>query len=334
MAGGHQRRVLLDTDISLGTPGAEIDDGAALIALLAAVEAVIVPDPAREPPLHKNALRNSKPEPPDLKAITTVHGNVGPELAMHNLRRLLSYLNRTDIPVGIGAARPLVGDKGWFDAWQTGYGRTPPWPGAEEIPPAASLIVQTIHENPGLSILAIGPLTNLALALRMDPTIVSKVNGLFVMGGSFNNPAPEFNILCDPEAAQLVLNAGWPVRMLGLEMTRQIFFSRADFAALPQTNGALDLLRAQAPGWIDRVEGQGWEQGGCSLHDAVAVSAFLDESLFEWREVSVSVELMDPVARGRTSITAAEERRTAVRVAVSCDVERCFDGIWSLLNGL
>jgi inosine-uridine nucleoside N-ribohydrolase len=239
-----------------------------------------------------------------------------------------------DIAVGIGAAQPLVGDKGWFDAWQMSYGRTPRWPGAEDIPPAANLIVKTIHENPGISILAIGPLTNLALALRMDPTIVSKVDGLFVMGGSFSNPIPEFNSRCDPEAAQLVLNAGWPVRMLGLELTRQIFFSRADFAALPQTNPALDLLRGQAPGWIDRVEGQGWEQGGCSLHDAVAVAAFLDESLFEWCEVYVSVELTDPKARGRTSIVLAEETGTVVRVAVGCDVEGCFERIWSLLNGV
>jgi inosine-uridine nucleoside N-ribohydrolase len=330
LAGGDRRRVLLDTDISLGTPGAEIDDGAALIALVAAEGAVMVPDPAREPPLH-----DAIPESPLIQAITTVHGNVGPELAMHNLRRLLSYLERTGIPVGLGAAQPLVGDKGWFDAWQMGYGRTPPWPAAEEIPAASELIVQTIHENPGISILAIGPLTNLALALRIDPTIVSKVGSLFVMGGSFEAAAaagPEFNIRCDPQAAQLVLNGGWPLRMLGLELTQQIFFSRADFAALPQTNGALDLLRRQAPGWIDRVEGQGWEQGGCSLHDAVAVAAFLDESLFEWREVSVSVELMDPEARGRTSIVLAGEAGSVVRVAVGCDVEGCFGVIWGLLN--
>ena len=129
------------------------------------------------------------------------------------------------------------------------------------------------------------------------------------------------------------MNAGWPVRMLGLELTRQIFFSRADFAALPQTNPALDLLREQAPGWIDRVESQGWEQGGCSLHDAVAVASFLDESLFEWRDVSVSVELTDPEACGRTSMGLAEEGGSVVRVAVGCDVEGCFEGIWALLNG-
>ena len=191
MAESQKRRVLLDTDISLGTPGAEIDDGAALIALLSA-------------------------DSVEIEAITTVHGNVGAELAMHNLQRLLWYLDHSQIPLGLGAEEPLVGDKAWFDEWQLGYERTPFWPRVDITPVAAGQIVETIRCNPqDITILAVGPLTNLALALRVAPDIVPLVDSLFVMGGSFGGSDPEFNIRCDPEAADLVLNAGWPLRMLG-----------------------------------------------------------------------------------------------------------------------
>lgn len=309
MPGRRKRQVLLDTDISLGTPGAEIDDGAALIALFAA-----------------GVL--------DVKAITAVHGNVDAHLAMHNLQRLLSYLDQTGIPLGLGASRPLLGDNDWFAEWKAGYGRTPPWPAAVETTPAPRLIVETIRQNPHqISILAVGPLTNLAIALRLDPDIVTLVDSLIVMGGSFGSSDPEFNTRCDPEAAQIVLNAGWPIHMLGLEITRQIKYSREDFAALPRTNQALDLLRRQAPGWIDRVESQGWEQGGCSLHDAVALMALLDSSLFAWREASVSVNLTNTNARGSTTITASSEAGSPVRVAAECRVQPCSDMLWALLNG-
>ena len=189
LAGSQKRLVLLDTDMSLGTPRAEIDDGAALIAL-SSVESI------------------------EIAAITTVHGNVDAELAMHNLQRLLYYLDRTDIPLGMGAVGPLVGDKAWFEEWQAGYGRTPFWPAIDVCPPAAGLIVETIRSNPNaISILAIGPLTNLAVALQVAPDIIPLVQSLIVMGGSFGSSEPEFNSRCDPEAAQLVLNAGWPVGM-------------------------------------------------------------------------------------------------------------------------
>ena len=308
MAGSQKRQVLLDTDISLGTPGAEIDDGAALIALLESASL-------------------------EVKAITTVHGNVGAELAMHNLQRLLSYLNRTEIALGSGAEQPLVGDNNWFEAWQSEYGRTPLWPGFEVAPPAAGLIVETIRANPNrISILAIGPLTNLAVAVQAAPDIIPLVESLIVMGGSFGSSDPEFNSRCDPEAAQIVLNAGWPIRMLGLDVTRQIVYSRADFASLPPANQALDLLKQQASGWIDRVESQGWEQGGCALHDAVALVALLQEEVFEWREASVAVDLSDSDARGSTTIAAPQQPDSNIRVAVSCDIQSCYDLIWSLLS--
>lgn len=292
--------------MSLGTPRAEIDDGAALIFLLRAMGERVT-------------------------AVTTTHGNTTLENAVHNSRRLLAYLNRTDLLLGRGAAQGLIEEKAWFADWQAGYGNTPPWPDETHLPSSASLIIDTVRKNPGqVTLIAVGPLTNLAVAVRLAPDIVPLVRQVVTMGGSLaGKPEPEFNARCDPEATHIVLNAGWPLRLIGLEITNQVHFSRAEFAALPNDNPAVALLKGQADGWIDRVESMGWGQGGCALHDALAVTAVLDDSLFEWQESAVSVSLHPVNQRGITRAVA--QVGSLVETAVSVDAKQCHDLIWSYL---
>ncbi len=315
--------VYVDTDLSLGTPGAEIDDGAALIALLSSAKV-------------------------DVQAVGTVFGNASLENVLINTSRLLSFLGR-DIPLGMGAAMPLQEDPGLFDEWKSGYGRTPPWELPRQQPAAADLLVEVARSAPGpVTLLCLGPLTNIAAAVTTAPDIAGRAE-VIAMGGSFSGaafssaegqameqeegPAPaEFNARCDPEALDIVLKAGWPVRLFGLETTRRVHFTREDFHALPSTHPAVELLRQQAPGWIDRVEEQGWEQGGCSLHDAVAAAYLLDSSLFRFQPVAVHVELKDLFRRGQTTITASDSRR--IQAAVDVDAERCSHMILSVLRGL
>jgi len=306
----NRKLVYVDTDVGLGTPGAEIDDGAALIFLL------------RNPFL-------------DLIGAGSVFGNVPIQDADLNLDRLLTWLGREDIPRGFGAAGSLLGNTAWFEPWQSRYGKTLSWNSHPASYLAASLIIHTIHTHPGqLSILSLGPMTNLALAVRLDPTIVPLTREVIIMGGSSNiqNPAPEFNVRSDPEAAQIVLRSGWQLHILGLEITRRVHFSRRDFASLPDGNRAVELLRAQAPGWIDRMEEMGWEQDGCALHDAVAAAYLVDDTLFETEETYVDVELADADSRGLTRFSPAPEDRRGVKVITGLDVLKCRDLIWSYLQ--
>ena len=298
--------IIFDTDMSLGTPGAEIDDGAALIFLLRAMGERVT-------------------------AVTTTHGNTTLENAVHNSRRLLAYLERTDLPLGRGAAHGLIEEKAWFAGWQASYGETPPWPDDFPLPLAANLIIDIVRANPGqVTLIAVGPLTNLALAVRLAPDIVPLVRQVVTMGGSLaDTDNPEFNAHCDPEAAHVVLNAGWPLRLIGLEITSQVPFSRADFASLPDDDPALKLLKTQAAGWIDRVESKGWSHDGCALHDALAVAAVFDESLFTWQETAVSVTLHPENQRGITR--AVPQVGSLVETAVSVNAERCRELIWSYL---
>ena len=280
---------IVDTDVSLGTPRAEIDDGAALIC-----------------------LRRSMGE--RVLAVTTVHGNVDVEAATWNAQRLCAWLD-WDAPVYPGADRPLQEDPTWFAGWQAGYGPTQPWPEPPADGVAAEAIVDLVREQPGrVTLIALGPLTNLAAALTLDPEIAGLVREVVCMGGSLNADEPEFNFRCDPEAARIVLDAGWPLRLFGLEITRRVYFSRDDFKALPGGQPAVDLLKAQAPGWIDRVEAQGWEMGGCSLHDAAPAAALIDGSLFEFAETDVAVELAAGESRGRAIFRSGSGVRAAVSI--------------------
>jgi purine nucleosidase len=306
----NAKLVYVDTDVSLGTPGAEIDDGAALIFLLR----------------HKML---------EVVGASSVFGNVSLQDVALNLDRLLTWLHGEHIPLGLGAEKPLIADTQWFESWQSAYGKTLPWNPRPVTYLAPNLMIETIRSHPGqVSILSLGPMTNLALAVRLAPDIIPLTRQVIVMGGSFNvqNPAPEFNVRCDPEAAQIVFNSGWNVQLLGLDITRRVHFSRRDFSSLPDGNPAVELLRAQAPGWIDRMETMGWEQDGCALHDAVAAAYLADETIFDIEESSVNVELAVPDQRGLTRFSPIKTGQTVVRAVTGLDITKCRDLIWSYLQ--
>jgi inosine-uridine nucleoside N-ribohydrolase len=305
----NKKLVYVDTDVGLGTPGAEIDDGAALIFL-------------------------SRHQSVEMLGAGSVFGNVPLPDASLNLDRLLTWLDGGHIPLGLGAEGPLLAEMTWFESWQSEYGGTLPWTFQMPTELAANLIIQTIRTHPRqVSILALGPMTNLALAVRLDPGIVPLTREVIVMGGSLDiqNSAPEFNVHCDPEAAQIVFNAGWNVHLLGLNITRRVHFSRRDFASLRDGNLAVELLHAQAPGWIDRMEEMGWEQDGCALHDAVAAAYLVEDTIFQTEEACVEVELTDPNLRGITRFSSPAQGKPVVRVITGVDTLKCRDLIWSHL---
>lgn len=305
-----KKHIYVDTDVSLGTPGAEIDDGAALIFL----------------------LRNKRIE---VIGAGSVFGNVSVDDATLHLDRLMTWLGAKHINLSKGAEKPLTADMSWFDEWQSRYGQSLPWTPRVISISSAKLMIQTICAEPGqVSILALGPMTNLALAVQLEPAIISLTHEVIVMGGSLSSQgaSPEFNICCDPEAAQIVLNAGWDVHILGLDITRRVHFSRDDFAALPDGNPAVELLRMQAPGWIDRMEEMGWEHDGCALHDAVAAAYLVDRSMFQTEQASIEVELSDAGLRGLTRFSVPREDKPIVTAVTGVDTEKCREFIWSYLK--
>jgi len=166
------------------------------------------------------------------------------------------------------------------------------------------LIIELVHRYPHeITLIPIGPETNIALAVLKDPSIVPLVKGVVLMGGSVSggnvNGAAEFNIYCDPEAADVVFNAGWPVTMVGLDVTEVTLIQNAHVAQLeanagPEAKFAAAVARFQ----IGLYQVTGF--GGGAIHDALAVGAAIDPSFLTTKAMRVDVETGGRFARGET----------------------------------
>jgi purine nucleosidase len=250
-------RVLLDTDLAMGAPGSDIDDGLALALALA--------DPG---------IR--------LELVTTVGGNSDVATSTRLTRELLEVLGRGDLAVVEGAP---AGD----DA-------------------AAELARRLLAEPGELTVVAIGPLTNVARALATSPRVAAAAREIVVMGGVFleqTNVAAmpgEYNFWCDPDAAQAVLSSGATVRLVGLDVTRRVRLSRADARALAAGGEFGRIAAGHVEAWIDfqrRVKPRDeLEQDSCALHDPLAVAVVTRPDLVTWQDAHVAVENAGRVTRG------------------------------------
>ena len=237
-----------------------------------------------------------------VEAIATVAGNVPVAAATRNLDRLLGLRRPNPAPlVGVGAAeplaRPLLTAERYHGA--DGLGDAADWPPGADRPPVGAtrprgvdLIVETaVRLGTSLTVVALGPLTNLALALAADPAGFASVGRIVVMGGAVDvpgnvTPTAEFNMHVDPEAAARVFEAGLPLDLVPLDATRQARLTRAQLtAALRRTAGPIAdriaAFTARAFVAADPV--------GMALHDPLAVGVAIDPTLVEWESVRVVI---------------------------------------------
>jgi inosine-uridine nucleoside N-ribohydrolase len=235
----------------------------------------------------------------EVLGLTTVFGNVHVDKATRNALRLIE-LAGADCPVAEGAAVPLVRPPeppGYYVHGDEGFGDHPaetPRGGAHELD-AADFIIATLSAHPReVTLVPIGPLTNIATALARDPTITAKVRGVVVMGGAIERRGnvtewAEANIWHDPHAAAVVLAADWPVTLVGLDVTERTLCAPMDMARIadhaPLIGGFLDRAAQFYFGWH---RGKGVHEG-CFLHDPAAVLAVVEPALFGVRDVPVRV---------------------------------------------
>ena len=291
-----RRRVLLDTDLAMGAPGSDIDDGFALALALADPEI-------------------------DLELVTTVGGNTDVDTATALSGQLLERLGRPDIPVVRGSGGPLRGG---------GRRGTAGAPRAH----AAVEIAERVLAAPGeLTLVAIGPLTNVALALLLAPDVAGSLREIVIMGGGYlrhTNIAAmvgEFNVWCDPEAAAVVFGAGAPLRCVGMDVTTRVRLTDADAARMAAGGRPFGAFAGAATReWIahwDRTNPGAIDQhGSCALHDPLAVAAVTHPELLTWRPAHVTVETQGRHTRG---ITVADlltlENPTPANCEIATDVD-------------
>jgi len=261
---------------------------------------------------------------PELKieAITAVAGNVPLDITLPNALRMVEISGRTDIPVAAGAKAPLMRRlvSAAYAHGNNGLGGAVfPEPKLKPMEvPAAELIRQIVHEYPHeVTLITLGPLTNVAAALNSDDELAGLIKGLTMMGGSLSGgnitPAAEFNIYVDPEAAHIVFQSGIPVTMVGLDVTRKTSLTEEHVRLLLSSQNPVSQAAAKiARNAIDHNRSQGFLVGP-NMHDSLAVSSFLDPSLLKWKEYYVDVETAGELTAGETlgySPGAGDLRRT------------------------
>ena len=260
---------------------------------------------------------------PELKieGITAVAGNVPLELTLPNALRMVEIAGRTDFPVAAGAKSPLTRRlvTAAYAHGENGLGGAVfPEPKIKPVAePAAEFIRQIVRKYPGeVTLITVGPLTNVATALNMDTALASLIPKLVMMGGSLSGgnitPAAEFNIYVDPEAARIVFQSGIPIVMVGLDVTRKTSLTEDHVRTLEASRDPA----AQAAAKIGRnAIKQNHERGflvGPNMHDSLAVAAFIDPSILKFKEYYVDVETAGELTAGETlgySPTAGDLRR-------------------------
>lgn len=280
---------------------------AVLAVPASAVKKVIIDtDPGTDDALALMLALNS-PEL-DVRAITVVPGNVTAAMGLDNALRMVSLAKRCDIPVAAGAQHPLFQKLITAEFWhgKNGLANIQLPPSNCKVDPrfAPDLIIQMVHEYPHeITLVPIGPLTNIALAVEKDPSIVPLVKAVILMGGSISggnvNAAAEANIYNDPEAAQIVFQAGWPLTMDGLEVGNKALFTRKYLDELGKTHGPVnDFIYGVNKFLVDLSEKYG--APGSPMYDPSAVAIAVDPTLVKTEAMHVDVETRGEFTRGET----------------------------------
>ncbi|MFN8218021.1 MAG: nucleoside hydrolase [Solirubrobacterales bacterium] len=264
----------------------------------------------------------------ELKAVTTVSGNVPVELSTRNAARVLSLLGREDVPIAAGASRPLVRANPYHPDIHgpNGLGGVELVPTAAEhgAEPAIELLAAMLAAaDPGsITLIAIGPLTNVALLLALYPELADRISSLRVMGASPDRgnvtPYAEFNIWMDPEAAHRVLvESTVPRQLITLGATRRATVAEDHRAALAVSSTAGAALAEMILGYADLDPASGWP-----LHDAMVVAELLEPGTVELRPGVLEVDTGTGQRRGETTFDFEPQSPTGLEVGVGADTTR------------
>jgi purine nucleosidase len=276
-----RRPAILDTDI-----GTDVDDILALVLLARAAELQLV-------------------------GVTTAYGDT--RLRARMTRLVLDQMDRSDIPIGVGARETLTGRPVW---WAGHEGQGLPLEGVRinEDDTAAEMLRRTASEHRGqLQLFAIGPLTNVAAAISADDSFASSLHHLYIMGGAFWTEQAEHNIKSDPEAADVVFRSGIPMTICGLDVTQRVWLRETDLARVREEVSDVGYMLA------DQVE-RWWAFTGANennLHDPLAILPAIRPELFRFEQCEVHVEV-EGANPGRTRLVRCDTGST--RIAADVDV--------------
>lgn len=277
----------------------------------------------------------------EIVGITTVGGNQSLEKVTYNAHAMLEAAHAHDIPVYAGSDRPLVREQEVAESihGETGLdGVELPVPTRPlEDMHAVNFIVKTIMESePGtITLVPTGPLTNIALALRMEPRIAERVSEVVLMGGGFHegnwSAVAEFNIIVDPEAAHIVFNAPWKLTMVGLDLTHQALCTPEVQRRIEEIGTPLAVIVSGLMDFFRKTYQDNQDFVDPPVHDPCTVAYLIDPSVVQTRRCPLDVELHGELTLGMTvaDLRGPEpsEEECHTQVATKLD----FDKFWNLV---
>ena len=284
---------------------------------------------------------------PDVRvlAITTVAGNVPVQQATRNAL-FTAQLCGSDVPVFTGAEAPLKRvhrSADWFHGRDGlgDHGYTPP-ARPPEVRQAPDAIIDTIESNPGLTLITLGPLTNIAVALQKRPAIAGKVGRCVLMGGApccegNVTPAAEYNIWCDPEAARIVVRSGLPIEMVGWHLSRgEAVLNLSDIQRVLSFNNPVAHFAIECNSSAQHAFFIQTGEHGISLPDPIAMAVALDSSIIrEESDHFLDVETESELTRGMTVVdrlnVATDERNRGVWAATLANGHKATM-VWAIDN--
>lgn len=268
----------------------------------------------------------------DVKAVTTSAGNQTPQKTLHNALGLLTLMQRQDVLVAGGAAKPLMRDLVIADYvhGDTGMGNThlptPDFQPAKQT--AVELIADLLRTSPEpITLVVTGPMTNIALLLSQHAELKNKIERIVFMGGGMNagntTPLAEFNIYVDPEAAEIVLQSGVPLTMAGLNVTHQALVLPQDIERIRSINNPVaaavaSMLDFYLPLYLSHPRGL----PGAAMHDPCTIAWLLAPELFESRELWVGVETQGQYTVGMTVVDEFGQNGKPANVEVLTHINR------------
>lgn len=271
----------------------------------------------------------------DLLGITVVAGNQTLEKTAKNALRVVQWLG-LDVPVYAGCGQPMIREKVIAGDIHGESGLDGPVfpPLDRDVQPmhAVEYMIRTLLDSDGdITVVTTGPMTNLAMAMRMEPRIVEKIQRIVLMGGSYQNgnvtPAAEFNIFADADAAYVCFTSGRPITMVGLDVTRKVLCYPEIVERMAKVGNKASRLFVDLMGHFCKTQKEifGWEGG--PLHDPVTVAALIDPTLLTTKPMNAQIENRSVQSYGRTNCDffGYLQLPATADVAIDIDVEKFWD---------
>lgn len=273
----------------------------------------------------------------NLLGISVVAGNQTIEKTARNAYNIAKYLG-LNIPIAIGSEFPIVrervicaqvhGESGLdgfdFPKYEYNYDKRN----------GVQLIVDSVMNNDDVTVVATGPLTNVALALKLEPRLSKRIKEIVLMGGSVDNgntsPAAEFNIMCDPEAAYIVFTSGIPVKMIGLNVTRKVLVTPEVISRMDKINNKASDMFVKLMKVFNENQQKTFGIASAPLHDPATIASLIDDSLVKYQLMNVEIDISHGPSYGRTNCDVFDYLHAPKNAYVAMDID--VDKYWDIVE--